>query len=56
MTFVQRTTSPSAAPTASTVIGAASTAFSSGISKNQAVSRTSPATTPEASAIRMAAA
>jgi hypothetical protein len=52
MTFVQRTTRPTAAPTERTMIGAASAAFSSGISKNQAVRRTSPATAAEASAIR----
>jgi hypothetical protein len=53
MTFVQRTTSPAAAPTDSTMTGAPSTAFSSGISKNQAVSRTSAVTTAAASTMRM---
>jgi hypothetical protein len=53
MTFVQSTTRPSAAPTERTMIGAASVAFSSGISKNQAVSTTSPATAAETSAMRI---
>jgi hypothetical protein len=55
-TFVQSTTSPIAAPNASTVIGATRIAFSSGISKNHAVKRTRPTTATDASTIRTAAA
>jgi hypothetical protein len=53
-TFAQRTTSPIAAPNASTVIGATRIAFSSGISKNHVVKRTRPATAADASTMRTA--